>query len=82
MTQRKYRTIAAGVFKAQCLKLMDQVSSQHVSFRITKRGKVVAELIPATSEPVPRLFGAMKGSVLIQGDIVAPTGEIWEAEHE
>ena len=82
MTQRKYKTIAAGLFKAQCLKLMDQVSSQHVGFRITKRGKVVAELIPASSEPAQKLFGAMKGSALIQGDIVAPTGEIWEAEHD
>ena len=71
--------IAAGVFKAQCLKLMDRVAENHETITVTKRGKAVARLLPV--EPVPKryLIGYLHGRGGITGDIVAPTGEAWEA---
>jgi len=72
--------IAAGLFKAQCLKLMDRVAEKHETITVTKRGKAVARLVPV--EPVPNrpLFGYLGGKGKITGDIVAPTGETWEAQ--
>lgn len=73
-------TIAAGEFKTHCLQLMDQVYKQHRSFVVTKRGTPVAKLVPVDEDaPVP-VFGRMKGRVRIEGDIVAPTGESWDAD--
>ncbi|MFH1039198.1 MAG: type II toxin-antitoxin system prevent-host-death family antitoxin [PVC group bacterium] len=72
--------IAAGQFKARCLKLMDRVAETHETITITKRGKAVARLVPVSPAPEQPLFGYLKGKGTITGDIVAPTGENWEAE--
>ena len=71
--------VAAGGFKAHCLQLMDEVKRKHCSVVITKRGKPVAKLVPIDDAPV-RLFGALSGRARIEGDIVAPTGEAWNAD--
>ena len=76
---RKVRTVLVGEFKAQCLGLMDDVSERHCEIVITKRGKPVARLVPYEEKPKD-IFGCLKGSVVIHGDIIGPTGEIWEAD--
>lgn len=74
-------TIGAGEFKTKCLKIMDQVQSEHVRYTITKHGKPVAQLVPSEPKKKPRSpFGCMKGSVIIHGNIMDPIDEIWEAE--
>jgi prevent-host-death family protein len=73
------QAIAAGEFKAKCLHLLDEVQQKRMEIVITKRGRPVARLVPI-EEKVPSVFGRMKGSITILGDIVAPTGEIWEAD--
>jgi len=70
--------IAAGVFKAQCLGLLDEVAQQRKEIVITKRGKPVARLVPV-KQTKPKIFGRMKGTFEIKGDIFS-TGEIWEAD--
>ena len=71
--------ISAGQFKAQCLKLMDEVKTRHEEVVITKRGKPVARLVPYEKTPVP-IHGFMKNTVMFIGDIVSPTGEKWDVE--
>jgi prevent-host-death family protein len=71
--------IGAGEFKAKCLRLLDEVQQTRREIVITKRGKPVARLVPADDKP-PTIFGRMKGSGKILGDIVGPTGEKWFAE--
>ena len=71
-------TIAAGEFKAKCLKLLDQVAAERQTLVITKHGKPVAQLVPAPAEK-ETLFGSMKGSVLYMGDIISPIDVEWEA---
>jgi prevent-host-death family protein len=73
------QTIAAGEFKAKCLHLLDEVQQSRKEIVITKRGHAVARLVPVEQE-VPTVFGRMKGSIKILGDIVGPTGEKWEAD--
>ncbi len=77
---KKSREIPAGEFKAKCLKLMDEVAATGEELVITKRGKPVARLVSATDER-PRLFGSMKGSIKILGDIIEPALDPgWEEE--
>jgi prevent-host-death family protein len=71
--------IAAGEFKAKCLHLLEEVRQNRKPIVITKRGKPVAQLVPVDDTP-PQVFGRLKGTVKILGDIVAPAGEIWDAE--
>lgn len=69
-------TIAAGKFKAQCLAILDRVARTREPIVVTKRGRPVAKVIPPDPPPAPSL----RGSVTYLGDIVAPTGERWEAD--
>lgn len=71
-------SIPAAVFKAECLKLMDEVARTGQPVVITKHGRPVAQLVPVPAEP-GSLFGYMKNTVKIKGDIVAPTDESWSA---
>ena len=70
--------IQAGKFKARCLKLMDKVYRTKKRIVITKRNKPIAQLVPIEEEKAS-LFGKMKGSVHILGDILEPIDEIWDA---
>ncbi len=74
----KTEKIGAGAFKAKCLGLLDEVEKKHLQLVITKHGKSVAMLTPIENKK--SLFGCMKGSVIINGDIVASTDEEWEAD--
>jgi len=69
----------ASEFKAKCLKLLDEVHQHRFQIVITKRGKPVARLVPV-SEDLPDIFGRMKGTVEVLGDIISPTGEVWDAD--
>ena len=71
--------IGAGEFKSKCLRLLDEVQRTRREIVVTKRGRPVARLLPADSW-APSVFGRMKGTIEIVGDIVAPTGERWDAD--
>ena len=73
------RTIPAENFKAQCLKLIDQVQQTGEEIVVTKRGKPVVRLVPAGGK-LDTLFGAMKGSATSRGDIIGPFHEKWQPE--
>ena len=73
-------TMSATEFKAKCLDVLDQVNRTGEVVTITKRGKVVAELrAPYGAKPVKSGVGCAKGKMTITGDIMEPTGEIWDA---
>jgi prevent-host-death family protein len=61
----------AGVFKASCLAVMDEVQAKCETVIITKHGKPVAKLVPVDAEP-DEIFGFMKGKIAITGDVVRP----------
>jgi prevent-host-death family protein len=70
--------IAAGQFKAQCLKLMDQVQQTHEEIVITKHGQPVAKLVPIAEQSSSSIIGYLQGSVQVTGDIIAPLQEEWQ----
>jgi prevent-host-death family protein len=65
------KKVAAGVFKARCLAIMDEVQSKRQSVLITKRGRAVAKLVPADDD-ADDIFGFLQGKGRIKGDIVSP----------
>ncbi len=73
---RRSRRVAAGEFKAKCLALFDEINVTGEELVVTKRGRPVARVLPA-HEDGPR---TLLGSVRSEKDIVAPTGEGWQAE--
>jgi len=79
MTIVMKQQIAAGMFKAKCLSLLDEVQQKRKEIIITKRGKPVARLVPVETKP-PEVFGRMKGTIEILGDIVGPLDVKWEAD--
>jgi prevent-host-death family protein len=76
------KKMAAGVFKANCLAVMDEVQAKRVTVVITKHGKPVAKLVPVEPQ-VDDIFGFLRGKVTITGDVVSPAlspedwGELW-----
>jgi len=65
------KTMAAGQFKAQCLRVLDEVRARREPVVITKKGVPVAKLVPA-DDASPNVFGCMAGTAEIVGDIEAP----------
>ncbi|NNM85328.1 MAG: type II toxin-antitoxin system prevent-host-death family antitoxin [Phycisphaerales bacterium] len=65
------KTMSASVFKARCLAAMDVVQARRETVVITKRGKVVAKLVPAEME-TDDIYHFLRGKGAIRGDIVAP----------
>jgi len=72
--------ISATEFKANCLKLLDEVAATHEPLIITKRGRPVAKLVPIEDETEESMFGYLRGAATILGDIVEVPHEPWTAE--
>jgi len=77
------RCVAAAEFKANCLRLIDDVAQQRQPIIITKRGKPVAKLMPVEEDRPVDLFGYMAGTAKICGDIVSPIEDVeWTGDAE
>jgi prevent-host-death family protein len=75
---KKAMNIPAAVFKAECLKLMERVARTGEPVVITKHGRPVAQLAPIPPGP-QSLFGYMRNTVKIKGDVTKPLDEEWSA---
>ena len=65
-------TIAAARFKADCLKVIDQMSRDHKPVTITKRGVPVVTLSPVAPNRPIAIIGALAGTVLRYDDPFSP----------
>ena len=75
------KKMAAGVFKANCLAVMDEVQAKHETVVITKHGKPVAKLVPVNSE-TDEIYNFLQGKGAVTGDVVSPAISLdeWGAE--
>ncbi len=65
--------IAISEFKAKCLAILERVEKTKEPIRITRHGKPVAEVIPATLiMDRAAWIGSLKGKIEILGDIISP----------
>jgi len=74
--------IAISEFKAKCLALLEQVRRTRKPLRITRHGKIVAEVVPASAVLDRNAWiESMKDTFEITGDILSPANEEsdWEA---
>ncbi len=79
--KKPIQEIAISEFKAKCLSLLEEVSKTKTPLRITRRGKPLADVIPASPEAEERSWiGSMSGSIEIVGEIVSPVIEIEDIE--
>jgi prevent-host-death family protein len=65
------KTIPAGMFKTNCLALMDEVKARRETILITKHGRPVAKLVPVNTE-TDEIFGFFSGRGSLTGDVVSP----------
>jgi prevent-host-death family protein len=71
--------VSATEFKAKCLSILDEVESSGNSVTITKHGRAVARLTPASPSPRPWLkLRAQKAEWV--GDPLAPTVDLDDIE--
>lgn len=73
--------VSISEFKAKCLALLEQVNKTKKPLRITRHGKPVADVVPAV--PIvdrAALFGSMRNSIKILGDIVSPVIDLDDIE--
>lgn len=74
------KEVAISKFKAKCLALIDEMQKTKEPLRITRRGKVVAEVSPPTSKNSGFVLGRMKDRGKILGDIISPATDPREWE--
>ncbi len=75
------KMVGAAAFKAHCLRIMEEASRSGETVVITKRGKPFMELKRVEPEQRRPLFGCMKGTIEILGDIEGPAyDKPWNAE--
>jgi len=74
------KSLSATIFKAKCLQIMEEVQLYKNEVTITKHGKPVAKLVPVEREKKDSTFGSMKGTIMINGDIISPIDVEWNAE--
>jgi len=70
--------ISASELKANCSRMIARVERGRETLTITRHGRPVARLVPIDEEG-QSLFGCLRGSVTIHGDIVDPLDVSWEA---
>jgi prevent-host-death family protein len=76
------KEVAISEFKAKCLGLLEQVQKTKKPIRVTRFGKPIAEVVPASPEAGPAdWIGSMKDTMKILGDVVSPANDEsdWEA---
>lgn len=80
-SKKSIREIAISEFKAKCLSLLEEVSKTKTPLRVTRRGKIIADVIPPPTDPEERdWIGSMSDGIEITGEIISPVIEAQEIE--
>ncbi len=74
---RPGKVVTATRFKAQCLRLLEDVRRTRRPLVVTRHGKPVAEIGPPSSRDTA--VNALKGSILYQEDLLSPVSETWDS---
>ena len=77
------KSVSVAFAKAHFSSMVSGVQKKRTPITVLRRGVPVARLVPLSDTPSP-LFGSMRGTVQVLGDIVGSTGSEWalKAENE
>jgi prevent-host-death family protein len=65
-------SVPISKFKAQCLAMLENVRKTGKPLRITRFGKPVADIIPATLSAPPSWLGLLAADGEVSGDLIEP----------
>ena len=69
------KTMAISQFKTHALKIIDQLSQNHETIIVTKRGKPLVKLLPYQDIPSSIEPGQLADALVFEDDIITPLGE-------
>jgi len=72
------KTIPAGKFKDQCLKIMESVARTRAPVIVTKRGNPIVRVVPHSQDS--SVSSPLAASILKEEGDVFGTGEKWNAD--
>ena len=77
---RMGKMVPATEFKAKCLALIDEMERSGEPLTVTRRGKPAITLTAekAALPTIDSIYGCLKGTVTIHGDLDAPLDPDWE----
>jgi prevent-host-death family protein len=74
------KTMAISEFKAQALKVLNEVAKSKEPVVITKRGRPLAQVVAFQESGMKPKPGQLADAFVFEKDIVTPLGEkLWEA---
>ena len=74
------KMMAISEFKANALKVLDEVARTQETVIITKRGKPIAQVAPHRKSEAKPAAGRLSDAFIFEKDIVTPLGEeLWGA---
>ena len=71
------KSVTATEFKASCIHLMDEVAATRIPLLITKRGRPVAVLAPATKKKRRSELNPEICNIIFHEDPTTPTTDEW-----
>jgi len=73
--------VSASDLKNSWHEYLERVSRARQEVVVTRYGRPVARLSPYEKpEEGGGIFGSLAGSVTVHADIIAPVGEVWDAD--
>ena len=74
------KEIQISTFKAECLRLLDEVSRTKEGLTVTRHGKPLVVIQPIEENQPRKGFGIAKGTIEIKKDIIEPPTDLsdWE----
>lgn len=74
------KEIQISTFKAECLRLLDEVSRTKEGLTVTRHGKPLVVINPVEEQQPRKGFGIAQGTIEIKGDIIEPAADLsdWE----
>lgn len=81
-TKNEALEVSASDLKNCWHEFLERVSQARQEVVVTRYGHPIAKLSPyeEPAEDGGGIFGSLAGSVTVHGDLIAPIGEVWDAD--
>ncbi len=74
------KSVAISIFKANALRIINQIATTGERVTVTKRGKPVVQVIPYIDRETKLVPGKLSNTISFEKDIISPLDEeLWDA---